>query len=111
MEDKVFSRPSVSPVSKLEQRHAGRLRKRDNLLTEERGEGDGVGTKPYDRNKVWYSIDHSILFVAIYCYFLERLAVGLGPPTSLYRILGKARVEFLKAALKNFVDTSRKLLL
>jgi hypothetical protein len=32
--------PPPSSVSKLDQRHSGRLRKRDNLLT---GEGDGVG--------------------------------------------------------------------
>ncbi len=32
--------PPPSPISKLYQRHTGRLKKRDNLLT---GEGDGVG--------------------------------------------------------------------
>jgi hypothetical protein len=31
--------PTRSPVSKLDRRHIGRLRKRDNLLTEKRGRG------------------------------------------------------------------------
>jgi hypothetical protein len=34
--------PSPSPVRKLDQRHTGRLRKRDSLLTGEVGEGMGV---------------------------------------------------------------------
>jgi hypothetical protein len=79
IEDQAFSLSTLSPVSKLEQRHAGRLRKRDNLLTGERGEGDGVGTKSYDRKKAWHSINHLILFVANFCHFLERLTVVLGP--------------------------------
>ncbi len=96
IEGQAFSRSTLSPVSKLEQRHPGRLRWRDNLLTGKRGEGDGVGAKSYDCKKAWYSIDHSILFVANFCHFLERLAVVLGPPTSLYRILGKAQAEFFE---------------
>jgi hypothetical protein len=37
--------PLPPPVSKLDQRHLGRLRKRDNLLTGERGEGNGPGVE------------------------------------------------------------------
>jgi hypothetical protein len=36
--------PPPSPVSKLEQRHTGRLRKRDNLLTVEE---EKVGEEPF----------------------------------------------------------------
>jgi hypothetical protein len=46
-----------SPVTKLDRRHTGRLRKRDNLLT---GEGGG-GAKSYAGEKTWSSINHSIL--------------------------------------------------
>jgi hypothetical protein len=35
--------PSPSPGSKLDRRHTGRLRKRDNLQT---GEGEGMGEEP-----------------------------------------------------------------
>jgi hypothetical protein len=50
--------PTPHPVSKLDQRHTGRLRKRDNLLT---GEGvGGGGAKSYDGGeKAWYSINLS----------------------------------------------------
>ncbi len=42
---RLHARPSTlpSPVSKLDRRHTGRLRKRDNLLTEE---GGGMGVEP-----------------------------------------------------------------
>jgi hypothetical protein len=40
--------PPPSPSSKLDRRHAGRLRKRDNLLT---GEGGGRGAKSYEGQK------------------------------------------------------------
>jgi hypothetical protein len=50
-EDQAFSRfgssptlPYPSPVSKLDQRHTGRLRKRGNLLTSDGGKG--VGKEP-----------------------------------------------------------------
>jgi hypothetical protein len=33
--------PLPSPLSKLDQRHIGRLIKRDNLLAEEKGKGEG----------------------------------------------------------------------
>jgi hypothetical protein len=42
----LFANPHLPPLSgqfKLDQRHTGRLRKRDNLLTGERGE---VGEEP-----------------------------------------------------------------
>ncbi len=55
------STPShLSPVSKLDRRHTGRLRKRDNLLTGEGGWGGG-GAKSYDGEKAWSSINHSKL--------------------------------------------------
>jgi hypothetical protein len=50
VEDQTFLRsydfgstPAPSPVSKLDRRHTGRLRKRDNLLT---GKGKGGGVDP-----------------------------------------------------------------
>ncbi len=48
-----------SSVSKLDRRHTGRLRKRDNLMTGEWG-GGGRGAESYDR-KAWSSINHSVL--------------------------------------------------
>jgi hypothetical protein len=66
----------LPPVSKLEQRHTGRLGKRDNLLTGE-GEKVGGGANSYDGKKAWSSIKLSILsanttkgiyqFSALYC--------------------------------------------
>ncbi len=54
--------PPPSPVSgKLDRRHTGRQRKRDNLLTEEKGKG-GRGAESYDRKKARYSVNHSIPF-------------------------------------------------
>ncbi len=47
-----------SPVSKLDQRHTGRLRRRDNSLTWEGGGGWG-GAKSYSGEKTWLSINHS----------------------------------------------------
>jgi hypothetical protein len=44
--------------SKLDRRHTGRLRKRDNKLT---GDGGGGGDKSYVAEKAWSSINHSIL--------------------------------------------------
>jgi hypothetical protein len=50
----VHARPRhLSPVSKLDRRHKGSLRKRDNLLTGEGGGGGGRGAELYDRKKVW----------------------------------------------------------
>ena len=45
--------PSPSPVSKLDRRHTGRLRKRDDLLTVK-----GGGAKSDDGEKAWSSIKH-----------------------------------------------------
>jgi hypothetical protein len=52
----------LSPVSKPDRRHRGRLIYiyTDNLLTVE-GEGGGAGAKSYDSKKAWSSINHSIL--------------------------------------------------
>ncbi len=70
-----------SPVSKLDRRHTGRRRKRDNLLSE-RGREGGGGAKSFDGEKAWSSINHSILFavrciwtgltVALLCKLLHR---------------------------------------
>jgi hypothetical protein len=51
--------PPLPPVSKLDRRHTGRLRKRENLLT--RGGGGGRGDEPYARRKAWDSINQSIV--------------------------------------------------
>ncbi len=45
-----------SPISKLDRRHTGRLRKRDNVLTGGWGEGEGEEQNQYDRKKAWSSI-------------------------------------------------------
>jgi hypothetical protein len=50
-----------SPFSKLDRRHTGRLRNRDNLLTWGGGGGE-EGGKSYDRKKAWSSITHLILY-------------------------------------------------
>ncbi len=50
-----FPTPPSSPASKLERRHTVRLKKRDNLLTEEEG-----GAILYESEKPWSSISHSI---------------------------------------------------
>jgi hypothetical protein len=52
--------PNPFPVSKLDGRHTGRLRKRDNLLTGETGR-DGGGAKLYDGEKARSSLNHSII--------------------------------------------------
>jgi hypothetical protein len=56
--------PQPSPVSKLDRRHTGRLKKKDNLLSEEGG--GRRGAESYDRKKVWSSINHSILSAEAY---------------------------------------------
>ncbi len=48
-------------LCKLDRRHTGRLRKRDNLLMGEGKEGGGLGAKSYDRKKAWAFTNHSIL--------------------------------------------------
>jgi hypothetical protein len=47
-----------SPVSNLDRRHIGRLRKRDNLLT---GEGGGGGRGAYHMTQESLVLNHSIL--------------------------------------------------
>jgi hypothetical protein len=51
--------PSPPPGNKLDRRQTERLRKRDNLLTGERGGGSG-GAKSYDGESARPSINHSI---------------------------------------------------
>jgi hypothetical protein len=47
------------PVSKLDGRHTGRQKKRDNAQTGERvGGGSGGGAKSCDGKKAWSSILH-----------------------------------------------------
>jgi hypothetical protein len=50
--------PPKSPVSMLDRRQAGRLRKSDNLLT---GKGGGRGAESHDRKKTESSVNPSIL--------------------------------------------------
>ncbi len=60
--------PPPSPVSKLDRRHTGRLRKKDNLLTEEGGGGAGEGPnhttawKPGPLEIIQYSLSRCITF-------------------------------------------------
>ncbi len=49
--------PSPSPVSKIDHRQTGRLRRRDNLLTWEGGGGEW-GAKSNDGEETWFSINH-----------------------------------------------------
>ncbi len=51
---------SLPSVRKLDQRHSGRLRKRDNLLMGYGGGSEG-GDKQYDGEIAWSSINHAIL--------------------------------------------------
>jgi hypothetical protein len=53
-------RARFSCSRKLDRRHTGRLRKRDNLLTREGAEGDVRGAELYDRKRAWSSINHSL---------------------------------------------------
>ncbi len=55
------SSPISSPVSKLDGQHTETLRKRNNLLTGEGGNGFGEEPKSYDGEKAWSSVNHSIL--------------------------------------------------
>jgi hypothetical protein len=52
--------PESILVRKLNRRHTGRLRERDDILTGERG-GGGGGAKSCERKKTWSSINHSTL--------------------------------------------------
>ncbi len=54
--------PTPSPVSKLDRRHTGRLRNRDNMLTSDGGEGGGgQWAESYEHKKTFSSMNHSIL--------------------------------------------------
>jgi hypothetical protein len=54
--------PLPLPVSKLDWRHTGRLKKRDKLVAGEREVvRGGRGAESYDRKKAWFSVNHSIL--------------------------------------------------
>jgi hypothetical protein len=81
-----------SPVSKLYRRHTGRLRKRDNLLA---GGGGWGGAKSDNGEKVWYSLNHSILSAYKFTYTLKGLCTGekwlCSPP--YYAELDEERIE------------------
>ncbi len=49
------------PVSKLDRRHTGRLRKRDKLLTGEGGKRVSEGPVHMTGKKAWSSINHSVV--------------------------------------------------
>jgi hypothetical protein len=55
--------PPPFPVSKLDRRHTGLLRKRDNLLT------TGGGRQIIRRRESWSSMNHSILSVQNRCIY------------------------------------------
>jgi hypothetical protein len=54
--------PSPVTVSNLDRRHTGKMRKIDNVLTEEGLEGGGRGAESYDCKEPWSFINYSILF-------------------------------------------------
>jgi len=58
--------PPSPAVSKLDRQRTGRPRKRDNLLTGEKGIGGEGGAKSYDCKKAWSSIHHSLLSAVTY---------------------------------------------
>ncbi len=68
IEDQAFlpyrrSSPTPDPLSqvrKLDRRHTGRLRKRNNILLGDGGQGGVGGDKSYDGEKAWSSVNHSI---------------------------------------------------
>ena len=45
--------PPSSPVSKLDRRHTGRLKKRDNILTGQGWKEVGRGAESYELKKAW----------------------------------------------------------
>jgi hypothetical protein len=72
IEGQAFSRSyiwllSPTPVSKLDQQNAGRLRKRG-------GGRGGRGAESYERKKAWFSLNHSTLSA---CYILQSVRTGL----------------------------------
>ncbi len=77
MEGQAFSRwyyfapsplPLPSPVRKLDRRHTGRLRKRDNSMTRERGEGMGQIIEPQERLVLYKSFKTLCIFPSMVCY-------------------------------------------
>jgi hypothetical protein len=65
--------PAPFPDSKLDGRHTGRLKKRDNFLTGEGGGGGEGGAKSYDVEKALSSIIHQLLS-ACKCWFFSMMA-------------------------------------
>jgi hypothetical protein len=78
------SSPPASNDSKLDRRHTGRLRKRDNLLTGEVGRG-GAGAKSYDGNQSVLGGTH--------------LPVFLQPKIQSVTVLLSYRYVFVKASV------------
>jgi hypothetical protein len=64
--------PPPSLVSKLDWRHTGSLKKRDELLTGEKRRGGGGGAESCYRKKAWSSINPSILADFYSAMFLCR---------------------------------------
>jgi hypothetical protein len=70
-----------SLVSYLDQRHTGRMRKRDNLLLGEGEEGGGQGAVSYGRKKALFSLNHLILSAQNYWSAKEDVIYGHSPVT------------------------------
>jgi hypothetical protein len=70
-----------SPVSKLDRRHRGILRKRDSLVTGERGRR--WGRSQIDGEKDWYHVNHSM--------FSARNAHTVGEEGAVKRRAGSGR--------------------
>jgi hypothetical protein len=67
--------PLLYPVSKLDGRHTGRMRKRDNLLTGETVR-DGGGAKLNDGEKARSSLNHSIISELENTVTISRFVTG-----------------------------------
>ncbi len=77
--------PLPSRVSKLDWRYTGRLRKRDNLLTGEEGEG----AESYDGEKAWSSVIHQysqIFLLWVLCLLTEegKLPLEVEPQSTVH---------------------------
>ncbi len=76
---------SLSPISKFDRPHPGKLGRRDNVLTG--GGGDGGSAKSYDCEKAWSSMKHLVL-----CYCAYSVRRG----TSIYK---NFKLTFKKSTL------------
>jgi hypothetical protein len=76
---------SPSPACKLDRRHTGRLRKRDNLL----GGRGGQGAESYNRKKACSSINRSILSASNTCE-----SPIPGPPLPIEKLMKRQYYHF-----------------